>query len=175
MAFMSPARSVQLEAVLREPRHLPLRGAVVLCHPHPVRGGTMDNRVVFRGRREVASRGRRGILFLPNHPALVDPIILMAALRRPFAPRALADRDAIEEACKGIDKDREKSAERRFEIPPEGALEVLTPLVKPITQEMLDRFSGPIRSYHNDRDEARKLGERPGGDYCHVSAGDRRR
>jgi acyl dehydratase len=57
-----------------------------------------------------------------------------------------------------IDKDREKSAERRFDIPLEGALEDLTPLVKPITQEMCDKFSGPIRSYHNDREEARKLG-----------------
>jgi acyl dehydratase len=57
-----------------------------------------------------------------------------------------------------IDKDREKSAERRFDIPLKGALEDLTPLVKPITQEMCDKFSGPIRNYHNDREEARKLG-----------------
>jgi long-chain-fatty-acid--[acyl-carrier-protein] ligase len=53
-------------------------------------------RVVIRGRREVASRGRSGILFLPNHPALVDPIILMAALRGLFAPRGLADRASID-------------------------------------------------------------------------------
>src|SRR3989304_4056073 len=56
-----------------------------------------------------------------------------------------------------IDKDREKSGARRFDIPLEGALEDLTPLVKPITQEMCDKFS-PGRSYHNDREEAKKLG-----------------
>jgi hypothetical protein len=56
-----------------------------------------------------------------------------------------------------IDKDREKSSARRFEIPLEGALEDLTPLVKPITQEMCDKFS-PGRSYHNNREEAKKLG-----------------
>ncbi len=57
-----------------------------------------------------------------------------------------------------IDKDREKSAARRFDIAVDGALEQLPPLVKPITQEMCDSFSGPFRNYHNDRDEARKLG-----------------
>ncbi len=57
-----------------------------------------------------------------------------------------------------IDKEREKSSARRFDIPLEGALEDLAPLEKPITQEMCDRFSGPLRNYHNDREEARKLG-----------------
>lgn len=57
-----------------------------------------------------------------------------------------------------IDKGREKSSARRFDIPLEGALEDLPSLVKPITQEMRDKFSGPHRNYHNDREEARKLG-----------------
>jgi uncharacterized protein len=43
---MIPAESGQLEANLREPPGTP-RGVVVVCHPHPVYGGTMDNRVVF--------------------------------------------------------------------------------------------------------------------------------
>ena len=35
-------------------------------------------------------RGKRGgILFLPNHPAEIDPVILMALLWRPFHPRPL--------------------------------------------------------------------------------------
>jgi len=48
-------------------------------------------RTRVRGLRAVARRGRRGILFLPNHPALIDPILLMARLYGRFAPRALAD------------------------------------------------------------------------------------
>jgi acyl-CoA synthetase (AMP-forming)/AMP-acid ligase II/1-acyl-sn-glycerol-3-phosphate acyltransferase/acyl carrier protein len=47
------------------------------------------------GREEVAARGRSGILFLPNHPALVDPIIVTASLHRLFRPRPLADAEQL--------------------------------------------------------------------------------
>lgn len=53
-------------------------------------------RVRVRGLREVARRGRGGILFLPSHPALIDPIILLSRLFGPFGPKALADRDQID-------------------------------------------------------------------------------
>ena len=53
-------------------------------------------RVRVAGLRAVARRGRKGILFLPNHPALIDPVILMSYLLGPFAPRALADKDQID-------------------------------------------------------------------------------
>jgi long-chain-fatty-acid--[acyl-carrier-protein] ligase len=53
-------------------------------------------RVHAEGLREVAARGRRGILFLPNHPAFIDPIILGALLLRPFGARFLADKDQID-------------------------------------------------------------------------------
>ncbi len=63
MTFMIPGRSVQLEAVLREPHQKPLRGAVVLCHPHPQYGGTMDNRVVFRSAKAVVEAGMAALRF----------------------------------------------------------------------------------------------------------------
>jgi long-chain-fatty-acid--[acyl-carrier-protein] ligase len=53
-------------------------------------------RVRVRGLDEVARRGARGIVFLPNHPALIDPIILMTLLNKRFAPRAVADQDQID-------------------------------------------------------------------------------
>jgi acyl-CoA synthetase (AMP-forming)/AMP-acid ligase II/1-acyl-sn-glycerol-3-phosphate acyltransferase len=53
-------------------------------------------RVRLSGVEEVARRGTRGILFLPNHPALIDPPILLAHLFGRFAPHALADRDQID-------------------------------------------------------------------------------
>ena len=53
-------------------------------------------RIRVRGAGEVARRGRSGILFLPNHPALIDPVIMMAVLGRQFSPRALADKDQID-------------------------------------------------------------------------------
>ncbi len=58
-------------------------------------------RVRVTGLKEVAARGRRGILFLANHPALIDPIILMSRLHAGFAPRALADRDQIDRPLVG--------------------------------------------------------------------------
>ncbi len=47
------------------------------------------------GLEEVARRGTRGILFLPNHPALIDPPIVVSRLHGRFRVRALADRDQV--------------------------------------------------------------------------------
>lgn len=48
-------------------------------------------RVEVRGLEAVRARGRRKILFLPNHPALIDPLIVLAALHKDFRPRPLAN------------------------------------------------------------------------------------
>ena len=48
------------------------------------------------GVQDVAAKGTRGILFLPNHPALMDPVIVMSELHRHFQPRSLADKDQVE-------------------------------------------------------------------------------
>lgn len=42
-----PASHGRLEAILKEPRGT-LRGVALVCHPHPLGGGTMHNKVVFR-------------------------------------------------------------------------------------------------------------------------------
>ena len=43
-----PSAHGRLEAILKEPRGAPARGAALLLHPHPLGGGTMHNKVVFR-------------------------------------------------------------------------------------------------------------------------------
>ena len=43
-----PAPHGQLEAILKEPRRSEVRGAALVLHPHPLGGGTMHNKVVFR-------------------------------------------------------------------------------------------------------------------------------
>ncbi len=48
-------------------------------------------RIEVRGLDEIRRRGKRGVLFLPSHQALVDPAILMVLLDPGFHPRALAD------------------------------------------------------------------------------------
>jgi alpha/beta superfamily hydrolase len=45
--LMIPASHGRLEAILREPRGTS-KGIGVVCHPHPLGGGTMHNKVVFR-------------------------------------------------------------------------------------------------------------------------------
>ena len=53
-------------------------------------------RVRVTGLRPVAEKGRTGILFLPNHPALIDPAIVMTRLWPTFRVRALADSSQID-------------------------------------------------------------------------------
>jgi alpha/beta superfamily hydrolase len=43
-----PASHGRLEAILKEPRVKPIRGVALVLHPHPLGGGTMHNKVVFR-------------------------------------------------------------------------------------------------------------------------------
>lgn len=43
-----PAEHGQLEAILKPPRIEPKRGVALVLHPHPLGGGTMHNKVVFR-------------------------------------------------------------------------------------------------------------------------------
>lgn len=43
-----PAPHGKLEGILKEPRNEQLRGVALVLHPHPLGGGTMHNKVVFR-------------------------------------------------------------------------------------------------------------------------------
>jgi alpha/beta superfamily hydrolase len=43
-----PVEHGRLEAIVKEPRELPAKGAALVLHPHPLGGGTMHNKVVFR-------------------------------------------------------------------------------------------------------------------------------
>ncbi len=43
-----PVAHGQLEAILKEPRQDSPRGVALVLHPHPLGGGTMHNKVVFR-------------------------------------------------------------------------------------------------------------------------------
>ncbi|MGA2171942.1 MAG: AMP-binding protein [Sedimentisphaerales bacterium] len=56
---------------------------------------TLRYRVRLIGLDAVAAKGKTGIVFLPNHPALIDPIIMFAYLRGPFAPHGFGDQDQV--------------------------------------------------------------------------------
>jgi len=51
-------------------------------------------RITVKGLAEIHPDGRP-ILFLPNHPALVDPVIVMSRLLGRFQPRPLADESQV--------------------------------------------------------------------------------
>lgn len=52
-------------------------------------------RIRVHGYKECLAKGRSGVLFLPNHPALIDPIIINAILFQKFHPRSLVDEKQI--------------------------------------------------------------------------------
>jgi acyl-CoA synthetase (AMP-forming)/AMP-acid ligase II/1-acyl-sn-glycerol-3-phosphate acyltransferase/acyl carrier protein len=52
-------------------------------------------RVRITGLETIKKKGNSGILFLPNHPALIEPVILASYLYRPFRVRALADETQV--------------------------------------------------------------------------------
>jgi uncharacterized protein len=43
-----PVEHGRLECILKEPRGAEVRGAALVLHPHPLGGGTMHNKVVYR-------------------------------------------------------------------------------------------------------------------------------
>lgn len=51
-----PASVGELEAILKEP-HGTARGVALVCHPHPLGGGTMHNKVVFRAAAGLVDAG----------------------------------------------------------------------------------------------------------------------
>lgn len=53
--------------------------------------------IEVKGLKDVRSSGQdEGILFLPNHPALIDPVLLISVLHERFNPRPLADHDTTD-------------------------------------------------------------------------------
>lgn len=53
----------KLEALLEEPEDQPPDEAALLCHPHPLFGGTMHNKVVYRAARALRRRGSAVLRF----------------------------------------------------------------------------------------------------------------
>ena len=53
----------KLEALLEEPEDAPARGVCLICHPHPLGGGTMRNKVVHRLARGIRMSGATVLRF----------------------------------------------------------------------------------------------------------------
>jgi len=57
-----------------------------------------------------------------------------------------------------VDKEREKRSDRRFDVGEGEVIDEIAGPIKEVTLEMCQAFSGPHKNYHNDVEEARKLG-----------------
>lgn len=62
MSLMIPAGDFQLEALFKEPQD-GVKGGIVVCHPHPLYGGTMDTRVVYRAAKAAVEVGFAALRF----------------------------------------------------------------------------------------------------------------
>ncbi|MEX2262043.1 MAG: alpha/beta fold hydrolase [Bryobacteraceae bacterium] len=56
-SYLLPGPAGQLEALLEEPEEGAPREACLVCHPHPLFGGTMHNKVVYRLARGLRHAG----------------------------------------------------------------------------------------------------------------------
>ena len=45
--------------------------------------------------KKIKKKGRKGILFLPTHPSLIDTVILMTILYPRFTPKIIADQNSV--------------------------------------------------------------------------------
>jgi alpha/beta superfamily hydrolase len=61
--LLIPVAHGQLEAILKQPRVTPARGAALVLHPHPLGGGTMHNKVVFRAAAALNEAGLIALRF----------------------------------------------------------------------------------------------------------------
>jgi long-chain-fatty-acid--[acyl-carrier-protein] ligase len=52
-------------------------------------------RIRLIGFDAIAAKGKRAIVFLPNHPALIDPVIMFTYLHGQFAPHGFGDQDQV--------------------------------------------------------------------------------
>ena len=90
-----------LECAINEPDGAAL-GLAVVCHPHPLHGGTMDNKVVVTLARAFLQRGWRSVRFNfrgigasagewdDGRGEIDDALAVIAALREDHEPLALA-------------------------------------------------------------------------------------
>ncbi|MGA2679222.1 MAG: AMP-binding protein [Sedimentisphaerales bacterium] len=59
-------------------------------------------RIRLVGLDAIEAKGKAGIVFLPNHPALMDPIILYTYLQKRFSPHGFGDVDQVKRPLIGF-------------------------------------------------------------------------
>lgn len=121
-----------------------------LFHPVAV-GQTVSTRGFIRDR--YIKRGREYVV-KETWTSDDDGLLLTRGITHQSFP---IDDPSKKEGGFAVDKNREKSAGRTFEIGNKGG-QRLEPFERTVTGDMCMAFSGPMKNYHNDKEEAAKLG-----------------
>lgn len=53
-------------------------------------------KITVTGLDVILAKGNKSIIFMPNHPALIDPVIVISRLYKHFMPRPLADEEQVD-------------------------------------------------------------------------------
>ncbi len=152
-----PAPHGQLEAILKEPPG-DKKGIGIVCHPHPLGGGTMHNKVVFRAAAGLVDAGLVTLRFnfrgvggstgehseIPGGVEDVETAIGYVASEYPAEDLTLAgfsfgSRTAMEAGISDSRVDR--------------LISIGTPVDKYQDYEFLLKLKKPILFIHGDRDE----------------------
>lgn len=101
LRLAGPAGAIEV-ALDAPPADAPVNGVVVICHPHPQHGGTMDNKVAQTLARAFVQLGYRAVRFNfrgvgasegawdEGRGEVDDALAVIAAVREPGRPLALA-------------------------------------------------------------------------------------
>ena len=155
--LLIPASHGQLEAIIKEPAS-ERPGVGLVCHPHPLGGGTMHNKVVFRAAAGLTDAGLTTIRFnfrgvggsTGEHNEVeggkedIRDVLDYISANFPDEPVTLAgfsfgSRTGL---AVGIDDDRVVRL-----------ISIGTPVDKYVDYEFLARLRKPILFVHGDRDE----------------------
>lgn len=91
---------------------------------------------------ESISDSRKGVVFLPNHPALIEPVILYSYLRGEFAPKGFGDQDQV-------DRPLIRFFARRWGVRTIPSIAKYGPAAKKKTEKILDETVEGIRAGDN--------------------------
>lgn len=110
-------------------------------------------RIRLIGLDKIAAKGKTGIVFLPNHPALIDPVIMFTYLHGPFAPHGFGDKDQV-------DRFFIRTFARRWGVRTVASIAQYGPAAKAEVEKVLDETIEGIKKGEN-------LVIWPAGRLCH--------
>ena len=99
-------------------------------------------RIRLVGLDAIEAKGKTGIVFLPNHPALMDPIIIYTYLQKRFAPHGFGDVDQVDRPLIGF-------FARRWGVRTVPSIEKYGPSARAEIEKVLDETISGLKQGEN--------------------------